>query len=81
MAVRVEIGGIDEELGVEIRVRVRVLRKEKERIGRDDEGVARMEGDTWSCRNGGDEEEREEWEEKRGHRRRHWGRENTRRES
>lgn len=49
MAVRVKIGGNDEELGVEIRVRVRVLRKDRESVSRDHEGVARMEGNTWSC--------------------------------
>ena len=47
-----EIRGNDEELrteiGVRVRVRVRVLRKDRKGIGGDDEGVARVEMETWS---------------------------------
>ena len=52
VAKMMEIRGNDEELrteiGVRVRVRVRVLRKDRKGIGGDDEGVARVEMETWS---------------------------------
>lgn len=48
MAKMMEIRGDDEELRMDIGVRVRVLRKDRKGIGGDDEGVARVEMETWS---------------------------------